>query len=431
MLFTYNKENGYSDPGSAIEASLFLQDIRKKSLKTYLDAEMPSRVKHLWRYTRPEDFLSEEEINSVVIDRSYLEPAIDKMSSKWNNQIDFLSIEELHDQGVIFSRLDEASITLRPIVEDHLGKLVDKDFGKFESFNLAKWSRGYFLYIPPGKSIEKPIYIGNRESSGLSVERLLIIVDKNSSVSFVDDTFQNKENFIDDLMINRVTEIFIKENSKVQQLNLQRLGEEALFYHTERIQLDSGSTLNKSIIGTGGVVSKANIGVILGGESANSKINGIVIGGDEQSFDHHIFHHHTASKTHSDIKFRTVVDDESISSNTGLIRIEKDAAGCEAFQENRNLMRSPFAKVNSIPELEIINDDVSCSHGVTMGNIDPEMVYYLNSRGIDNESAEQMIVEGFLNSLVAEIPESFQKIAKLALNRNGEEENAQGIPQSL
>jgi len=154
----------------------------------------------------------------------------------------------------------------------------------------------------------------------------------------------------------------------------------------------------------GGALSKQNFGVTLNGPGANSKIYGLLFGSKKQHFDNHTLHHHAASQTSSDIDFKVVLRDKALSAYTGLIRIEHDAANCEAYQENRNLLLTEGARAETIPELEILNEDVMCSHGATVGPIDPEMVFYLTSRGVPEQEAINAIVTGFVSSTLKMVP---------------------------
>jgi len=130
----------------------------------------------------------------------------------------------------------------------------------------------------------------------------------------------------------------------------------------------------------------------------------VVLGGDRQKFDHHTSHRHLSGNTWSNIDFKAALTDRARSSYTGLIRIEEDAPSSEAFQENRNLLLSDTCRADTIPELEILTDDVSCSHGATAAPIDPEQIFYLQSRGIPRHEAVRLVVKGFLEPTLAMVP---------------------------
>jgi Fe-S cluster assembly protein SufD len=159
----------------------------------------------------------------------------------------------------------------------------------------------------------------------------------------------------------------------------------------------------------GGALSKQNFGTILDGPGAQSDMYGLLFGTGYQQFDNHTLQQHNIGPTLSNIDFKVVLKDKARSAYTGLIRIENDAKTCEAYQENRNLLLNKGTKAESIPELEILNEDVQCTHGATVGPIDPLMVFYLQGRGIEREEAVRMIVSGFVASTLKLVPEDIRE----------------------
>ena len=177
-------------------------------------------------------------------------------------------------------------------------------------------------------------------------------------------------------------------------------------YLTHRATVDRGGEMITIPLTFGGALSKQNFGVRLDGQGAESSMYGLLLGSGRKQFDNHTLHHHAAGQTMSNIDFKVVLRDRSQSAYTGLIRIEQEAATCEAYQENRNLLLNKGTRAETIPELEILNEDVSCSHGATVGPIDPEMVFYLVSRGMAHEDAVRMVVSGFIASTLKRVPDS-------------------------
>ena len=145
----------------------------------------------------------------------------------------------------------------------------------------------------------------------------------------------------------------------------------------------------------GGIYNKADIRTELRGANAYSEMIGVLLGDSVQHFDNHTEHVHVHGHTYSDLDFKVVLEDEARSAYTGLIRIDLEAADSEAYQENRNLLLDKQCRAESIPELEILNEDVRCTHGATVGPIDEEQVFYLMTRGLPRRAAERAIVEGF------------------------------------
>jgi Fe-S cluster assembly protein SufD len=164
-----------------------------------------------------------------------------------------------------------------------------------------------------------------------------------------------------------------------------------------------------------------DVGAILTGQGARSELNGLVIGDGRQHFDHHTVHDHRARHTWSNIDFKTALFKKSRSAYTGLIRIDEQSAGSEAYQENRNLLLSRKARADTIPELEILTDDVQCTHGATVAPVDDEQIFYLSSRGVPSSDAVRLIVEGFLKSTLESIPALLREITEPMISARFEE----------
>lgn len=396
--------------------------LRRDGWNFYNDIGSPSRASHLWRYTNPTIFENEDS------DRLKIKLPEIRNGDNGNHPVEdskvpyanFTLTPELKDRGVIFKDLFSA-VRLNPgQVERSLGGLVGYDFGRFEALNMALWSEGWFLFIPDNTVIDEPIYLSNILTGNFHVSRLLIIVGNNSRVDLVDDYVSSGEP--EKTTYNCVTELFVGQRSNVKYVNLQRPDSTAKGSLTYRASIDRDSNLHSIFGAFGGSTVKLNAGIRLAGKGCNSRIDGIVFGDGKQHYDYHTFHHHTAGNTYSDLNFKVILKDKSNSAYTGLIRIEKDAPGCEAYQENRNLLLNKGAKAESIPELEILTDEVRCSHGATMGPIDPEMIFYLKSRGLDKSEATRTIVEGFVNSILdripAEVADMFKNLVSEKLGSN-------------
>jgi len=155
----------------------------------------------------------------------------------------------------------------------------------------------------------------------------------------------------------------------------------------------------------GGERVKMELTTDLQGEGARSRMIGVALGEKDQRFDHHTRHRHLAGRTWSDIDFKSVATDQARSSYTGLIRIEEGAHFSEAYQVNRNLLLSEKSRADAIPELEILNEDVSCSHGATVAPVDQDQLFYLETRGLNPDEALQLVVRGFLEKTLQGVPE--------------------------
>lgn len=383
--------------------------------QAYHSKPMPERVQHIWKYTSPDQFLVEHPEGAMgVLPENADEDArksimIDpELAGYGLNKADLTIAAKLQPEiaktGVVFSDLLTAVQTSPDLVGQHLGKIIGADFGKFEAANMALWNTGFFLYIPPNTIIEKPIFI-HRHPTGLqTITRLLVVVDSHSEVTILDDfnchcTHEGEQ-------LNNVIEIFGKESSNVKYVNIQRLGPAAKIYTNQRTYLERRAKSLSVFNALGGAVAKMNAGTILAGEGADSQMYGIAYGDNKQHFDYHTYHHHKAKQTTSNIEFKVILKDKAQSAYTGLIRIENDAPNCEAYQENRNLLLNKGTKADSIPELEILNDQVRCTHGATVGPLDQDMMFYLKSRGFSESEAIRTLVGGFVESTLGKMPET-------------------------
>jgi len=399
----------------------WLYRLRKRSWEAYNDADMPDKVSHLWRYTDPADFIVKDldplrETLPLVpdyqfVDLRQMQTIHSAFGYNTSGRETYAQITpELAEKGIIFKELFSATRDNPKLTEGLLGSLIDENFGKFEALNLALWNTGFLVYIPDNSVIEKPIYL-HRHPTGMStIARLLVVIGKNVEATIIDDYSCHCRH--QGAIANSVVEIFAGDYSKMRYVNIQRFSDGSHTLITQRAQIGEGAKAFSVFGSLGSGISKINSGTILNGRRAESRMSGFMLGAGAQHFDLHTTHHHKSDETFSNLDFRVVLKDKAQSAYTGLIRIEKNARNCEAYQENRNLLLDKGTRAESIPELEILNDEVHCTHGATMGPIDPEMIYYLQSRGIPENKAEQMIIEGFMEPTFGRMPESIGTLTK-------------------
>jgi Fe-S cluster assembly protein SufD len=403
----------------------WLRQKRQGSRQAFNSLPLPRRGLHLWRYTDPEKFLIQygkvtevpfaDDYDTIEKEaRSRLEQGLLSalVTDYCGQEIKFHGSEDLFGRGVVISTLSEAVDGHQELVEKYLYQLVNGQTGKFEAMNGALFNDGIFIYVPDNVTVEKPLHLlreSGRENSA-HFPRLLIVVGGNAELTIIDeygggstDTDRGVSN------TNSAVEIFGLEESRVRYVSLQRQMSGGHSYLVHRARIERGATMLTIPLVFGGSISKQNFGVILNGEGAESRMYGLLFGSEYQHFDSHTLHHHAASRTMSNIDFKVVLCDRAESAYTGLIRIEKGAKICEAYQENRNLLLNKGTIAETIPELEILNEDVKCTHGATIGPIDPMSVFYLTSRGIARDEAVRMIISGFVASTLKQIPEDLQE----------------------
>jgi Fe-S cluster assembly protein SufD len=395
--------------------------LRKDAWEYYLTSPPPDRTSNVWRYTDPAEFRienPEELFDSLPASSGNAQTKLREIDPEHSafgyNTADSKTIAQmvpnLEYMGVIFKDLYSAIRENRELVEPYFGKLIGPDFGKFEALNMALWNTGLFLFIPSNAVIEKPIYLHRHPTGQYTIPRLLIIMGDNVQATIIEDYACRCVG--EGSVANSAVEISAGDSSNVRYVNIQRMGADIKTYITVRSQIGQNTNIKSIYGGTGSLFAKINAGTILTGRGANSQMYGVIFGEAKQHFDYHTMQHHKSSDSYSNLNFKVVLKDKAKSAYTGLIRIEKDTINCEAYQENRNLLLNPGTKADSIPELEILTDQVRCTHGATMGPVDPEQVFYLKSRGLDETNAVKMIVTGFMESLLAQVPEETTKILR-------------------
>lgn len=417
------KNSNYMIPEISPElerGSHWLKEKRYTFRESFNSTPLPPRGLHLWRYTDPNEFIFEpEKISDTVfhedydeierIERQHLEDGnlAALVSDFAGREINCYGIETLVKRGIVITPLSEALKTRFDLVERYLYQLVNNHTGKFETLNSALWNDGIFIFIPDNVKVEKPVHLlreaGQADSN--QFHRLLVVAGKNSELTLIDEYGGGANNENNGASyVNSAVEIFGEDNSNIRYVSLQRQGTNARLYLSHRACIESNARMYTIPLTFGAALSKQNFGVILNKPGAESHMYGLLFGTGHQQFDNHTLHHHTASRTLSNIDFKVVLRDKARSAYTGLIRIEHDAKTCEAYQENRNLLLNKGTRAESIPELEILNEDVRCTHGATVGPIDPLLIFFLQSRGIRYDEAVRMVVTGFIEATLKILP---------------------------
>jgi Fe-S cluster assembly protein SufD len=397
---------------------------RREALAAYHDTPLPDRVTHLWRYTDPAIFArdgddalptppargSVREFPPVLTEALRTDSLAAGIYIR-DGLVWKIALEEsLIAQGVLVMDLHAAALEHSDLVRRHLGSLVGPAFGKYEAYANAAWTGGLFIYVPRRVEIAKPIHIVTAQPGDGTVRagRLLVIVESQAAVTLIDEYGEGTNGDGAPIHTNMIVEMVIGPAGRVRYAPIQNWNKQTISYATQRARLDTDAQLETVLTAIGSHTSKVDCGVLLAGKGAESNMFGLGIADGRQHYDHHTVHHHLAGNTRSDLHFKVALRDRADSVYTGLIRIEDKAAYCEAYQENRNLILSPHARAETIPELEILNNEVRCTHGATVGKIDPQEIFYLESRGIDRTEAVRLIVAGFVGPIVDRLPASAQ-----------------------
>lgn len=403
--------------GNIPHDSAWLVERRRISSGTYNETPLPRRGLHLWRYTDPAKFGFEPRlVNPKSTPQG--QDAIAEQEKLFADSSLAALVVDLAGQHVTVKLSEKAAasvIRVMPLtkalehypelVEKNLYALINDQFGKFESLNGAQWHEGVFVYVPKGVTLNEPVHVIHDSGSadGSIYSRTLIVVDENAEATIIDEYVGGEH-----ANSNAAVEVLGLARSRTRYVAVQRQNGAMNGYLTHRAQIEQDATMVTIPLAFGGALVKQNFGVILNGKGADSKMTGLLFGTEHQHFDNHTLHHHAAGQTTSNIDFKVALKDKALSAYTGLIRIDRHAKTCAAYQENRNLLLNPGTKAETIPELEILNEDVTCTHGATVGPIDPLQLFYLQSRGMRYEDAVRMIIAGYVSSTFGLLPEDLR-----------------------
>jgi Fe-S cluster assembly protein SufD len=258
--------------------------------------------------------------------------------------------------------------------------------------------------VPDGVTIEKPLVSQFWSSGGGAavLPHTLVLAGKGSSFNYLDEFLS--PDLDRPALTSGSAEIFADDGASVGYMCLQRWGRHAWQFANQRVHARRDAQVRLLHVGLGGRFSKNRVEASLQGPGASAELKALFFGSGEQFFDYHTLQLHQVGNTTSDLLFKGALRDTAQSLYAGLIRIEPGAQRSDAYQANRNLLLSRTAKANSIPMLEILNNDVRCTHGATVAPVDPEHLFYLQSRGIPASTAQRMIVYGFFGEVLDRIP---------------------------
>lgn len=321
------------------------------------------------------------------------------------NQIRGELTDSLSKQGVIFTDIATARIKYPDLVARVMGKIVRPEEGKFAALAGAFANTGIFVYIPRGVSVVDPLHSilwgPGRDMAYLS--HILVLVDHDASVTYIHEAASPTEMNGQTLHAGLV-ELMVEDGANLRFVELQSWGEHVWNFSHERARVGRNGSLDWVFGAVGSHLTKNFSDLDLAGEGAVGKMSGFYFTENDQHLDHDTQQNHLAPHTTSDLLFKGALKGRSRSVWQGMIYVAPGAQKTDGYQANRNLVLSGQARADSIPGLEILADDVRCTHGATVGKIDATQVFYLRSRGIPYSEAERLIVEGFFDPIMQRIP---------------------------
>jgi len=395
-------------------SSPYINSFREVAIGEFSRLGLPTKTNETYRYTNLDTFFSHDY-------KSYFMPV----------ESDFIKAEEFRcdvtdldahgivllngfyptirdklrqlPEGIWIGSLNEAARKFRNKIEKHYGRYVNGNSDGLVHLNTAMASDGVFIYVPEGAVLKKPVQIINLVESGEDIfnqHRNLIIVEKNAEITLIicDHTLSPQK-----FLTNGVTEIYVGENAHFDIIRVQNEHNNAAkithtFIHQER----NSNASSNNITLHGGLVRNSTHH-FLGGEGAESHSYGLFLADKWQHVDNFVNVDHAVPHCTSNQLFKGVLDDMATGAFNGRIYVHKDAQGTVAYQQNNNILLTDDAKMGTKPQLEIYADDVKCSHGATVGQLDDNALFYLQSRGISKREARLMLMFGFAHEVIQNI----------------------------
>ncbi|MHB8393878.1 MAG: Fe-S cluster assembly protein SufD [Candidatus Dormibacteria bacterium] len=306
-------------------------------------------------------------------------------------------------QGGVAVTLEEGLREDPEVWSSLLGTIAHPGLRKFVSLNTARFTGGALVRVKRGQSADSPVRLVHGVDEGSSAfPRTAVLVEEGASLTLVEEWVSPDD---DDSLLAPVVEVQLERGAQLTHVVHQRCGSRTVVQSTVRVKLaqDAHYDLRWALLGA--AWQKTYFDVEMLGEGSESRASGLCIGRRQQHFDVQTLQDHIAGGAISDLLYRVAVAERSRSIFAGLIRVEEGAQKTNAYVQNRNLLLSPQAKADSNPTLEILANDVRCTHGSTAGRIDDDQLFYCESRGVNREQARRLVVEGFFADVVDAFPE--------------------------
>ncbi len=409
---------------NTIDVDSSVHDIRSEAIKRFEMQGFPSKKEEAWKYTSLKN----------VLKHDY------SIFPKEGNAIEFKDVKKyfIHDidtykivfiDGMYSSHLSETThdkidvcLMSSALTNDKYKAVIDNYFNKvakedgLTSLNTAFSKEGAYIHISKNQLADKPIQIlhfsTGSEAAQMLQPRNLIVVDENSHVQII-ERHQSLTN--NPVLTNSVTEIFADKRAIVDYYKIQNDNENASLIDNTYIEQQGQSIVSVHTFAFGGNITRNNLNFYQKGEGIDSILNGITIIEEKQHVDHYTLVHHTEPNCESHQDYKGIFDEKATGVFNGKIIVNKEAQKTNAFQSNNNILLSDKATINSKPQLEIFADDVKCSHGCTIGQLDDSALFYMRARGIGEKEAKALLMYAFANNVLesVKIPQLKSRINKL------------------
>lgn len=396
--------------------SEFIRNYRMQAWQTYQSLPMPAVKEEAWRRTDLRGMESERlhlpqkeaYLDLAPLPAELMRPIADGehggqiILMPGGSQVNLSA--ELAQKGVVFTDLRTAEEKYPQILERVLNKVVKPTEGKFAALAAALADTGVLLYIPRNVEIDQPLHslLWGPGVHLAHISHILVWLEEGARATYVHEYASPTET--GQTLHVGLVEVHVGAGANLRFVELQSWGENVWNFTHERSQVDADGYLDWIFGAMGGQLTKNFADLDLIGRGASGRMSGFYFTDGQQHLDYDSQQNHLAPNTTSDLLFKGALIDRSRVVWQGMIYVAPGAMKTDGYQANRNLVLSRDARADSIPGLEILADDVRCTHGATVGKIDPDQVFYLRARGISKVEAERLIVEGFFDPIMQRIP---------------------------
>lgn len=411
------------------EKALSFQNQRKESIMQLEKNGFPTVKDEEWKYTNPLPILknnyqltaSPSEISKEQLSKYILTDTNTYCMVFVNGQFSE-ALSNTDNAKFIICPLSEAESLYPEVVKTYWGKALPEQADSFISLNNALCLEGTFIHVPKSVAVDKPIqiiYLTNGVSEDVFLQnRNIIIAEENSQVQLT-ERYQNTDS--KSVFTNVVTEIFAHKDSIVDLYKIQNDQRNCSLIDNTWVNQDKQSTCTVDTFSFGSKFIRNNLSFTLNGSHAESNMRGVTLIGENQLVDHHTLVDHAVPNCLSNELYKGIFDDNAKGVFNGKVMVRPDAQKTNAFQSNNNLLLTDNASIDTKPQLEIYADDVACSHGCTIGQLDEDALFYLRSRGIPFKEAQATLMYAFANDVLSnvKIPELKQKINRIIAKKLG------------
>jgi len=409
---------------------------REKALDHYQSVGLPGVRDEQWRYTNLREIKAKAFAVTEQSEADFDNASLTQLPKMDSPRLVFLDghFSAAHSnisslaEGVIFSNLSDALEHHTDILEAHFGSTLPQEQHGFTALNTAFCQDGYVLVLSKNTHLKEPlevVFIASEQEHPepkLSYIRNLLITESGSQVTLIERFVGNHASTY---LTNSVSEIIAGDNSHIDHYRLLQESDDSFHFGGVFIQQAANSQIKNHNLSLTGLVTRNDIVSNLNAPGAHIEMNGLILGQGRQHFDNHTQVNHLVPHCTSDEHYKTILDGQSRSVFRGRIVVAEDAQQTNADQQNNNLLLSSDAEADTLPQLEIYADDVKCSHGATVGQLDPNSLFYLQSRGINYDAARALLTFAFANEVVERIKvdtvraELTTLMNKQLLNANG------------